>query len=167
MKKYLHHINLCSRISFVYPVIPVYRSYSHTFTEWPTQKYMREAGWMNIKNHYVGQNHDHQVFFNIFVAHIYPQSSCEWHLYINTSSIWLRNAYPFNPIYHTCLRKWSVIEFMLTFFSSRLRTSMTVIISTTVEIYIYISIYIYFHWFSEFFLKIHSPESIVLQMYDI
>ena len=131
----------CAVEFHLYIVIPVYRPYSHKFTEQAIHKYMREAGWINIKNHYVGQNHDHQVFFNIFVAHIYPQSSCEWHLYINTSSIWLRNAYPFNPIYHTCLRKWSVIEFMLTFFSSRLRTSMTVIISTTVEIYIY------FHWF--------------------
>ena len=33
-----------SRISLLYPVIPVYRTYSHIFTDKPTHEYMREAG---------------------------------------------------------------------------------------------------------------------------
>ena len=76
---------------------------------------------------------------------------------------------------------------MLAHYGARLRTSMTILISTIVdmyvlsyftfslpklityflELYVLTNISLIAHVHSEFFLKIHSPESIVLQMYDI
>ena len=71
-----------------------------------------------------------------------------------------RNAYPLNLIHDTCLRKFAVIECILIFFGSRLLTSMTVIISTTVQIYIFLLIvpdfWQNYNLFSEFFLIIYQ-----------
>ena len=61
---------------------------------------------MNIKNRYVGQSHDHQVFFQHFWSHTSTRKAHVNDIHTLTPHLFnRRNAYPLNRMYHTCLRK--------------------------------------------------------------